>query len=149
MLNALASELAGVVGVIDPDAYAAGTVTTGWIDASVFQQFMAVVQAGDLGTGATLDAKLEQATDSAGTGAKDITGKAITQLTQAGGDSNKQAVIAVNPGDLDLANDFTHFRLSVTIGTAASDAGAVVLGLNPRTGVAGDNDAATVAEIMA
>ena len=149
MLNAKASELAGVVGVIDPDAYAAGTYTSGWVDAGAFQQFIAIVQAGTLGTGATLDAKIEQATDALGTGAKDVAGKAITQLTQAGGDSDKQAVIALNPGELDLANDYTHFRVSITIGSAASDAGAVVLGLNPRTGVAADNDAATVAEIVA
>ena len=48
MLNAKPSEMIGVVGNIDPDAYAAGTVTTGWIAAKDFQSFVAIVQAGDL-----------------------------------------------------------------------------------------------------
>lgn len=147
-LNALASELAAVIGNIDPDAYAAGTVTTGWIDASTFHQFMAIVQAGDLGVSATLDAKLEQASDGSGTGAKDVTSKAITQLTQAGTDSNKQAIINLRPEELDIANGFNHFRLSMTVAVATSDAGAVVLGVNARQGAASDNDATTVDEIV-
>lgn len=149
MQNALPSELVAVVGNIDPDAYAAGTYTTGWIDASKFQRFLAVVQAGDLGASATLDGKLEQATDSSGTSAKDVTGKAITQLTQAGTDSNKQALINVDPTqDLDISNDFNYFRLSITVGTAASDAGGMVFGVDARNGVASDNDATTVDEIV-
>lgn len=147
-LNALASELAGIVGAINPVSQGAGTATSGWIDASKFQQFMAIVQAGALGASATLDAKLEQATDAAGTGAKDVTGKAITQLTQAGTDSNKQVVINLNPSQhLDTDNGFDHFRLSMTVGTAASLIAGIVLGLNARLGVASDNDATTVDEI--
>lgn len=144
------SDRAAVVGVIDPDATAAGTVTTGWIDASDFERFMAIVFAGTLGTNATVDAKLQQATDGSGTGVKDITNKAITQLTQDGTDeSDKQAVINLTAEELDVANGFTHFRLSVTIGTATSDAGGVVLGMDARYGPASDNDAASVAEIVA
>ncbi len=147
-MNGKASELVGVVGNIDPDAYAASTVTTGWIAANKFAQFMAVVQAGDLGTSATLDAKLQQATDSSGTGAKDVAGKAITQLTQAGTDSNKQAVINLRPEELDVEGGFDYFRLSMTVAVATSDAGAVVLGFGPRQGVASENDDTTVDEIV-
>lgn len=142
------SEMAAIVGAIDPDAYTAATYETGWIDMSNFQTVMAVVMAGALGTSATLDAKLEQASDGSGTGAKDITGAAITQLTQAGSDSDKQAVIECWAEDLDLANGFTHVRLSMTVATATSDCGAVVLGMNPRYGPASDYDAATVDEIV-
>jgi hypothetical protein len=147
-LNALASELVAVVGNIDPDAYVASTVVSAWIPATDFHQYMAVIQAGTLGTSATLDAKLQQATDVSGTGAKDITGKAITQLTQAGTDSDKQAIINLRPGELDLANNFTHFQLSVTIAAATSDAGATVLGVNAKTGTAAANDVSTVDEIV-
>jgi hypothetical protein len=100
------SKRADVVGSIDPDAYAAGTYTTGWIDMSKFFSVLAVVMAGTLGASATLDAKIQQAQDSGGTGAKDISGLAITQLTQAGADSNKQALINVMQSDLDRANNF-------------------------------------------
>ncbi|MEC9433879.1 MAG: hypothetical protein VYD87_13330 [Pseudomonadota bacterium] len=147
-MQLIPSDRAAVVGSIDPDAYAASTVTTGWISAAAFNRFMAVVMAGDLGTSATLDAKLEQATNGSGSGAKDITGKAITQLTQAGTDSNKQALINLEQAALDVDGGFTHFRLSMTIGTATSDAGGMVLGFDPAHGPASDHDAASVDEIV-
>lgn len=144
------SEEAAVVGVIDPDANTAATYTTGWIDMADFSKIMAIVMAGTLGSSATVDAKLEQASDSSGTGAKDVSGSAITQLTQAGtDDSDKQAIIECFAEDLDLANDFTHVRLSMTVGAATSDSGAVVLGFAPRYAPASDHDAASVAEIVA
>lgn len=126
--NVLPTYEAAVVGVIDPDAYTAATYTSGWVDMSDFEVVQAIVMAGTLGTSATLDAKLEQASDGSGTGTKDITGKAITQLTQAGTDSDKQAIIVCYADELDVANSFTHVRLSMTIATATSDAGAIVLG---------------------
>lgn len=142
------SDRVAVAAAIDPDVTAAGTVTSGWVAMSDFEKIMAVVMAGTLGSSATLDAKLEQATDSSGTGAKDITGKAITQLTQAGTDSDKQAVINCRADELDVDNSFTHVRLSITVATATSDVGGVVLGLNPRYGAASDSDATTVDEIV-
>lgn len=148
MKTQLPSDRVAVVGVIDPDANAAGTLTTGWISMSDFQSVMAVVQAGTLGSNATIDAKLEQASDASGTGAKDIEGAAITQLTKAGGDDDKQAVIYCNGEDLDLKNDFSHVRLSMTIGTANSDSSAIVLGLDPRYAPASNGDLASVAEIV-
>lgn len=149
MATVKASELAAVLGNIDPDATGTGTVTTGWIDASEFDRFLAIVQVGTLGSSATVDAKLEEATDSSGSGAQDISGKAITQLTQAGtDDSDKQALIDLRQTELDLADDYTHFRLSITVGTATSDVGGLVLGFCPNYGPASDHDASTVAEIV-
>lgn len=139
------SEAVYVVGNIDPDAYAESTVTSGWIDASDFDQYMAIVQAGDLGSSATLDAKIEGATDSGGTGAADVTSLAITQLTQAGTDSNKQVVINIEPAALS-AQSFTHFRLSMTVATATSDCGGIVLAMGKRS--TASVDATTVDEIV-
>ena len=146
--NVKPSDRVAVVGNIDPDAYSASTVTTGWIDMSKFLAIMAIVQAGTLGSSATLDAKMEQATSAAGAGAKDITGKEITQLTQAGTDSDKQAVINLFANELDINNGFTHVRLSMTIGAATSDAGAIVLGFDPVKDVASANNAESVDEIV-
>lgn len=147
--NVKPSDRVAIVGTIDPDVTTASTVTTGWVDMKNFGAVMAVIMAGTLGSSATIDAKLEQATDGSGTGAKDIAGKAIGQLTQAGtNDSDKQAVINCFAEELDLANDFTHVRLSLTVGTATSDAGAVLLGFDPRKDVASVNDADTVVEIV-
>lgn len=147
-MNALPSEQAAVLGVIDPDATAAGTVTSDWCSMAQFESIMAVVMAGTLGSSATVDAKLEQATDSSGTGAKDVSGSAITQLTQAGSDDDKQVVINCRAADLDVSNGFDHVRLSITVATATSDAGGIVLGFGPRHAPASDNDLASVDEIV-
>ncbi|MCZ4351538.1 hypothetical protein O4H61_03330 [Roseovarius aestuarii] len=142
------SAAVGVLASIDPDAYSAGTYTSGWVDMANWQEVMAVVSVGTMASGSTVDAKIEQATDASGTGAKDVTGALITQLTEAGTDSDKQAVISMWAEDLDADNDFTHARLSITVASAASDAGGIVLGASPRFGPVADHDAASVSEIV-
>lgn len=144
-----APEVVAVVGNIDPDAYAAGAYSTGWIKADKFLRYMAILQAGTLVATATLDFKLEQATTSGGAGVKDVTGRAITQLTEAGTDSDKQAVIGLVPADhLDIANGFVYFRATATLGTAGGDVGAVVLGVGGVNGPAKDHDVSTVDEVV-
>jgi hypothetical protein len=146
--NAKGSELFAVLATIDPASLAVGTVTTGWISVANFHALVASIETGALGTSATLDAKLQQALDSSGTSAKDITGKAITQLTQAGGGSAKQVLINVKPEELDTVNGFGFVRLSITVGVAASLAGAQVLGVNPRYATADAFNQAAVAQIV-
>ena len=145
--NAKASELLAVLATIDPVSQAAGTVTTGWITVANHHGLLAVIQTGVLGASATLDAKLQQATDSSGTGAKDITGKAITQIVKATGD-NKQALINVKPEELDTVNGFGFVRLSITVGVAASLTSAQLLGINPRFAPADAGNQAGVAQIV-
>lgn len=146
-MNMLPSEVAAVVGAINPAAQTAATYTTGYIPMKLFRRFMAIVQAGTLGSSATIDAKLIAYTSDAGAGAFDIPGAAITQLTQASTDSNKQAVINFDTQALAGNTEYTHFRLSMVVGTATSGASAVVLGFDPLYGPASDNDAATVDSI--
>lgn len=125
--NAKISEQAAVLATFDPISQGAATVTTGWVSAATFERFQVLIQTGVMGASATLDAKLQQATDSGGTGAKDITGKAITQIVKATGD-NKQAIINLRAPELDTANGFNYFRLSMTVGTAASLIAASIIG---------------------
>lgn len=143
--NIKPNERCTLVGVIDPDANAAATYLTGAIDMASFEECMAVVFAGTLGTNATIDAKLTQATTSGGT-YKDVTGKSITQLTEAGTDSDKQAIINCRADELDVANGYRYVKLSMTVGTATSDSGAALFGLNARYQPA--TDATTVDEIV-
>jgi len=142
------SEYIAISGVVDPDANAAAAYTSDYVDMGKFESAVGIVLAGTLGTSATLDFKLVQASDSSGTGVKDITGKASTQLTQAGTDSDKQASIDVRAEDLDTDNGFNHVALIMTVGTATSDCAAVLLGCNPRHAPASDNDLASVDEIV-
>lgn len=149
-INQKPSDRVAVAATIDPDATGASTVTSDWVSMADFGSLLAIIEVGTLGTNATVDAKLRQATDSSGTGAKDITGKAITQITQAGSDqSDTQAVINLFADELDVNNSFTHAQLSITVGTATSDVGGMVLGLDPRYGKASDSDLASVGEIVA
>ncbi len=136
-----------LLGVIDPASKAAGTYTTGWIAASDFVRFEALLQVGAMTATGTIDAKLEQATSSGGAGAKDITGKLITQMLAAA-DSNKQVRIELRNDELDANNNFTHFRLSVTTATAASILGAQILGMFPRYGYAGNKSIAALKEVV-
>ena len=146
--NSLPSERVAIGGVIDPDANAAGALTTNWLDMGLFGSAMGIVLVGTMGSTGTIDAKLQQATDSSGTGAKDITGKAITQLTEAGTDDDKQAIINVRAEELDVANSFNHVALVLTTAVATSDSAGVIVGLDPRHGPASDNDLASVDEIV-
>lgn len=145
MQNMLPSEAAAVAGVIDPDAIAVGPASSAWVDMGQFDQIMAVALVGTLGAAATADAKLEQALDATGSGAKDIPGKAIAQVAV----SDVQAVINCRAEELDIDAGFRFARLTITIGAAASDAGGVVLGFGPRYAPASDLDLASVAEIVA
>ncbi|CAJ2879830.1 Uncharacterised protein [Burkholderia pseudomallei] len=146
-MNVKATEQVAVLGAIVPSSQAAGTATTGWIPAAQFQKFLALVQAGAMGSGGTIDAKIQQATDSSGTNAKDITGKAITQLAAAGG-GNVEVAINLDAQELDVNGGFGFIQLSVTTATAASGTGGLVLGFLPRFGPASDFNAASVAQIV-
>lgn len=145
--NAKGSELLAILATLDPVSQAAGTATTGWISVANHHGLLAIIQTGVLGTGATVDAKLQQALDTSGTGAKDISGKAIAQIVKASGD-NKQVLINVKPEDLDSVNGFGFVRLSVTVGVAASQTAAQVLGVNPREIPANTANQATVVQIV-
>jgi hypothetical protein len=141
------SDQNAILATIDPASTAASTVLTGWVSMAKWHSIAAILMTGALGASATVDAKLRQATDSSGTGAKDITGKSITQLVKASND-NDQVILQCTGEDLDVAGGFTHVALSVTVGTAASLIAAVVLGLNGRYGPASDFDDADVVQIV-
>ena len=145
--NSKASEMLALLATIDPATQAAGAVSTGWVSVANHLGFLALVQTGVLGTSATVDAKLQQALDSSGTGAKDISGKAITQIVKATGD-NKQALVNVKPEELDTVNGFGFVRVTVTVGVAASITSAQLLGVNPRYAPADLGNQAAVVQVI-
>lgn len=122
-----ASERFGIVATIDPDAYTAGAQTSDVIDMLKWHKVMFIFMSGDLGASATLDGVIKGDTTSGGSFSTTITGKAMTQFTQAGTDSDKQAIVEIN-GDEVLAQGFRYVRATMTIGTATSDAGMIALG---------------------
>ncbi len=112
---------------IDPDALTAAAHNGDWLSMENFEEATFVCMAGALGSSATLDFKIQEATDSSGTSVKDISGKAITQLTQAGGDGDQYVSVKVRATEMDQNNDFTHLRCVMTVGTATSDGAACSL----------------------
>jgi hypothetical protein len=145
--NVKFSEKAALLATLDPASVAAGTVTTAWVSLSNIGQITALLQTGVLGASATIDAKLRQATDAAGTGAKDINGKAIAQIVKATGD-NIQVMIEARPEDLDVNSGYFFVGLSVTVGAAASLLAASLLGSAPRYFPASAFNQAAVKQIV-
>lgn len=147
-INLKPSQRVGVVGAIN--AQSATTVqTSAWIDATTFHNYLALIALGAITATGLVNAKLQQATDNAGTGAKDVTGKAIAQMSAAA-NSNQQALINLKQEDLDIANGFKFFQLSVTPSVAAALIEATVVGLDPRYGFASDaaNAAASQQQVV-
>lgn len=144
-----AADNVAVIGAIDPDVLTATTHDSDWVDVSKFHTILVVAMAGTLGSSATFDVDVRQATDSSGTSAKAISGASATQLTQAGTDeSDSQVVLSIQSDALDVDNDFQYLGVRITVGTASSDGGCVILGVGPRVGPASDNDSADVAEVI-
>jgi hypothetical protein len=144
--NVKPSDRAVLLAVVTPQS-ASTAKSSGWVNAGLFAGFLADILLGDAASGATFDAKLEQATDSDGTGVKAITGKAITQVDDTNGDvDNKQYRINCQAEDLDLANSFNWIRLTITPATAACLLAGVLYGFDARYGPAAD--ATSVAEVI-
>lgn len=150
MAENLLSDRLAVVATIDPDAYATGTQASDAIDMSVHREVMFIVQLGTLGSSATIDFYVMECATSGGTYTR-LTGKSITQLTDAGTDDDKQAIVNVSADELTAG--YRYLKGSLRVGTAASDAGMIALAGKSRfstavtTSVYGD--LASVDEIVA
>jgi len=118
--------------VIHADSEGAGSVTGSYVSIRDYEQILAVVDVGDLQASATFDFAIYQATDTSGTSAKAISGKSITQLTQADGDGDDLVCINVRAEELDAANNFDCVRMQATVANAAVEFSAVLYGFNPR-----------------
>ena len=144
--NKKISEAIAQLTNIAPVSQGVGTVSSAWVSVKNMHALMAIINTGVLGTSATVDAKIQQATAVAGTGAKDVTGKAITQIVKATGD-NKQAIINFRPQDLDTNGGFSFVQLQITVGTAASLVSAELVS-GVRFEPASDLNNATVVQIV-
>ena len=118
--------------VIHPDLHGPGTYWTPWISMAGRHKALCIALVGDIGVTGTVDVELHEATDAAGTGAKAIAGKAITQLTQAGGDSDDACAINLRTEEMDCANGFAFIRARMDCLVASSNAAVLILGNVPR-----------------
>lgn len=139
--NILPSDRSRVMAVVDPDVLTTGDHSSGWVDANEFDNYMAIAFAGTLGSSATFDVKIEESID----GASEQDLKTATQLTQAGTDESDQQVV-INVRQDELSDGYNQIRVTVSVGTASSDGGAVLLGYDAR--YEPETDSTTVAEIV-
>jgi len=140
------SEQLAIVSCIDPDAYTAATVTGDEIDMRYFRRVIFIVMAGTLGSSATIDFKVTECASSGGS-FTDLSGKAITQLTDAGTDDDKQAIVEVAAEEMGAG--MRYLKGSLTVGTATSDVGVIALADCARYKPANAYDLSSVDEIVA
>lgn len=127
-MNYYLSENFSIAATIDPQAVDNGSVTSDWVDMSLYRKVSFILNVGD--TDVTVDAKLQEAKDASGTDNQDITGFAITQLADT--DDNEQVVIEID--STDLSSGFSHVALVVTAadGTTGALVSAVGLAYDAR-----------------
>ncbi len=143
-MSHMPSENIALLGRIAPASGAGGN--TGGLAIAEFAKILAVGHIG--ATDHDINAKLEGATDGAGTGAADLAGYAITQIGNATAD-NKDFMIELKVRALAQLG-FTHVRFSIagTGGAAALVCGAVY-GYEPKAVVPGvSRNAASVAQVI-
>lgn len=113
------------ISIIPPALVDNTTANSGWLSVMDAVRVFAVILLG--ATDITADAKFQQATDSSGTGVKDVTGAAITQFTAL--NDNKFSTIDLETSALDIHNGFNYVRLLITVGdgTLGANVAAVVM----------------------
>jgi hypothetical protein len=122
------SDRLAVVSVIDPSDRASSTTLGDMIDMMYHREIMFIVMVGNIQKPNTIDFKVTECATTAGTYVP-ITGKSITQLTQAGTDHNKQAIINVKASELSTGFRYIKGRLYVAGVTGTGNNGQCVLTL--------------------
>jgi len=102
-----------------PANYAAGVYQSAWVNMANNQRAVFVLGTGVMSAGATVDVQLWQATDATGANAAVILGKAITPLTQAGGDGNDSVAIELRTEEMNVSDGYNHIAAEITVGVDA------------------------------
>lgn len=137
-----------VLGTIDPVSQGAGATSTDVVDMQLFEKVLFVLIVGALGASATVDFDIKADSTSGGSFSTSVTGKAITQLTKAGTDDNKQVLVEVDANALRAQDSgFRYIKGTATVGTAASLIACTVLGFGCSYPPASQYNLASVDEI--
>jgi len=126
------TEVCDVLAAISPQTAngVVGAHATGYVSLAEYHRAFALLHLGEPGQGATIDVAVTQATDTLGTGAKAVAGKAPNQAVAA--DAGGYIGIELRTDELDASNDFNCVQVTVTVGAAAYTYSLYVFGLVPR-----------------
>lgn len=103
-----------------------GGATTPYVAVSDARKLMAVVAIGPLAATKTTTIQFKQATDTAGTGAKNL-GTAVIYTSPAGGVTSASFTADAQITDLDDLNGFDFVAVNVTSNAAVANPGGVAL----------------------
>jgi len=115
-----------------PDSHGVGTVNGSFVSLANYHRAFLMISVGEMQATATLAASIRQATSTAGAGAKAITGKSITVLTQAGGDGDQLVCIELDASELDSSNLFHAISVRMVTAVAAVEYSYILYGVEPR-----------------
>jgi hypothetical protein len=150
--NTRYSDQVAVLASIDPASVAPSTVVSAWVSVANYHRVAAYLKTGAMTATSTINASLQQATNSSGAGAKAInfTSGSPCQIAQllAASNSDEQVILECKVDDLDANNGYCYVALSVTVAAAASILSADVLGVNPRFGPASAGNNASVVQVV-
>lgn len=108
-------------GDLVPDLRVPGVYNTPWLSMQNHQRAIFLIHTGPQAPNSTVDFAVQQATNAAGAGAAAmVPAKAITQLTQAGGDDDDLVIVEVRTEEMDVNNQYDFLRGVLTIGGANS-----------------------------
>lgn len=107
-------------------------INSGFVSLAAFHRAVILISVGDIQASGTFDVTIDQATDTGGSSSKALSGKSITQLTQAGGDGDDAVAIEIQTAELDVTNGFDCINVRVSPATAASEFSVMIFGCIPR-----------------
>ena len=142
------SQKLAVVGKIVPQNLSAGTATTDAVDLMNVRRVLFIVSTGVLSSTNTTDFKIKGCATSGGS-YTDIPSAAITQLTQAGGDSSKIVLLEVRAEKVAALNlGYRYIQGTLTTAVAAGYVSVVVLAAVGRHKPESNKNVAAVKEIV-
>lgn len=104
------------IALATTDITTAGATST-WFPMTNSQKVAFLTQINAIDAAGVFSAlKVQQATDASGTGAKDITGAALTSFTNFAA-AGAKAILQVDPTKMDLAGGFNHVAVFVDMST--------------------------------
>ncbi len=116
---------------------AVGPHVTGYADFADFHRGFVEFHVGTPGGASTIDITLQQAQDTAGTGAKELTDITGVTLTKApaqivAADAGEFCGIEINTPELDVTNGYHCIQVTVTVAVDTFTYGLKLLGVVPR-----------------
>jgi hypothetical protein len=117
------TEALAVLGQLAPSSLSAAAHTVGPFNTKLFRRIVAIVNIGALGSSATVDVQFKAINSSSSYVA--VTGTTITQITTG---STNLVLVELRAETLAAQNLGPNVELVITVGTAASQVSAVVLG---------------------